>query len=279
MKDYPHYMFKEKNLISQVGEFAIVRVRARRFDALTWRIVQVRRMKAASAYPRSQEVLWNVYLSLKVCLARQVICESAGGLHDWVNTPWIWKTLAEIFTQDRVPPMGRYILSLKTLWDSQTFFPVGWEIGMLVFTMWTSGAYKVGNEIIKSFTAYSQLLWVSVKVLPVWWGVVSALVTVLIMWRSWNRAMPPAALKSEADWLSLSTPLMVILGSLGCSTITTASMLGIVIHVSSPKHLDQTKGNKEVRWRRKEQQAESPSTGWLKWHQNCVSLCCVTVRF
>lgn len=141
-----------------------MRVRAQWFDALTWRIVHMRRMKAASAYPQSQEVLWNVYLSLKVCLARQVICECAGGLHEWVNTPWIWKTLAEIFTQDRFPPMGRYILNLKTLWDSQTFFPVGWEIGMLVFTMWTPGAYKVGNVTLRS---HKNLHWLFPAVVSV----------------------------------------------------------------------------------------------------------------
>lgn len=77
-----------------------------------------------------------------------------------------------------------------------------------------------------------------ISVLPVWCAAVSALVTVLMMWRSWNRTIPPDALKSEAGWLSLSTPLIVILGSLGWSTITTASISGMVIHVSSPKHLD-----------------------------------------
>jgi len=59
-----------------------------------------------------------------------------------------------------------------------------------------------------------------------------------MMWRSWNKAMPPDDPKLEAGQLSLSTPVMVILGSLGCSTITTASMLGMVIQVSSPKHLE-----------------------------------------
>ena len=57
--------------------------------------------------------------------------------------------------------------------------------------------------------------------------------------------MPPDDLKSEAGRLSLSTPVMVILGSLGCSTITTASMSGMVIQVSSPKHLEKAQRGDE----------------------------------
>lgn len=68
----------------------------------------------------------------------------------------------------------------------------------------------------------------------------SALVTVLTMWRSWNRAIPSGAPKSDSGRMRRSAPLMVILGSLGCSTITTASMSGMLMHVSSPKHLQKT---------------------------------------
>lgn len=89
---------------------------------------------------------------------------------------------------------------------------------------------------IRSHVCYHRV-WESI---PVWCVVASALVTVLMMWRSWNRTMPPVALRSEAGRFSLSTPVMVILGSLGCSTITTASVSGMVIHVSSPKHLEKT---------------------------------------
>lgn len=74
--------------------------------------------------------------------------------------------------------------------------------------------------------------------------------TVLMMWRSWNRTRPPVALRSEAGRFSLSTPVMVILGSLGCNTITTASMSGMVIQVSSPKHLEQTYRREVMKARR-----------------------------
>ena len=63
-------------------------------------------------------------------------------------------------------------------------------------------------------------------------------VTVLAMWRSWNRSRPEEPLRSTAGRLSCSTPAMVMRGSLGCSTITTASMSGMLRQVSSPKHLE-----------------------------------------
>lgn len=103
--------------------------------------------------------------------------------------------------------------------------------------------------------------------IPVRCVVVSALVTVLTMWRSWNRTMPPAALRSEAGRVSLSTPLMVILGSLGCSTITTASMSGMVIHVSSPKHLE------------KMQRCEGLGRAGAGMIQHLVFLCSSTARY
>lgn len=74
---------------------------------------------------------------------------------------------------------------------------------------------------------------------------VSALVTVLTMWRSWNSTIPSGAPKSDSGRMRRSAPLMVILGSLGCSTITTASMSGMLMHVSSPKHLQKTSASNQ----------------------------------
>ena len=65
----------------------------------------------------------------------------------------------------------------------------------------------------------------------------SPLTTVLVMRRSLKGATPSGPCMSEAGLTSRLEPLMVIRGSLGGSTITTALMSGMDRHESSPKHL------------------------------------------
>ena len=80
--------------------------------------------------------------------------------------------------------------------------------------------------------------------IPVCCAAASALVTVLMTWRSWNRATPSGSWRSDVGRFSLSRPVMVIRGSEGCSTITTASMSRMLMQVSSPKHLE--RGREEI---------------------------------
>lgn len=76
-------------------------------------------------------------------------------------------------------------------------------------------------------------------------NVPSLLVTVLMMWISLNSATPRRARSSAAGIVTHSVPVMLICGSLGTSTITTAFMSGMEMHKSSPKHLHHT-GTKET---------------------------------
>ena len=70
----------------------------------------------------------------------------------------------------------------------------------------------------------------------------SPLTTVLVMRRSLKGATPSGPCMSEAGLTSRLEPLMVIRGSLGGSTITTALMSGMDRHESSPKHLGREGG-------------------------------------
>lgn len=65
----------------------------------------------------------------------------------------------------------------------------------------------------------------------------SPFITVLVMWSSLKGATPTGPRRSPAGLTSRLDPVMVIFGSLGGSTITTALMSGMEIQVSSPKHL------------------------------------------
>lgn len=70
----------------------------------------------------------------------------------------------------------------------------------------------------------------------------SPFITVLVMCSSLKGATPSGARRSPAGLTSRFEPVMVILGSLGCRTITTAFMSGMERQESSPKHLTHTEG-------------------------------------
>lgn len=82
----------------------------------------------------------------------------------------------------------------------------------------------------------------------------SPLVTVLMMWISLNSATPRGARSSAAGIVMCSEPVMLIWGSLGTRTITTAFMSGMEIQESSPKHLHHTDRkealSKDLLWRK-----------------------------
>lgn len=70
----------------------------------------------------------------------------------------------------------------------------------------------------------------------------SPFITVLVMCSSLKGATPSGARRSPAGLTSRFEPVMVILGSLGCRTITNAFMSGMERQESSPKHLTHTEG-------------------------------------
>lgn len=70
----------------------------------------------------------------------------------------------------------------------------------------------------------------------------SPFITLLVMCSSLKGATPSGARRSAAGLSSRVEPVMVILGSLGCRTITTAFMSGMERQESSPKHLRHTGG-------------------------------------
>lgn len=70
----------------------------------------------------------------------------------------------------------------------------------------------------------------------------SPFITVLVMCSSLKGATPIGARRSAAGLTSRFEPVMVILGSPGGRTITTAFMSGMERHDSSPKHLTHTEG-------------------------------------
>lgn len=62
-------------------------------------------------------------------------------------------------------------------------------------------------------------------------------ITVLVMCRSGNSGRPAGPCRSFTGPIRRAVPLMVIRGSAGGSTISTASTSGMETQVSSPKHL------------------------------------------
>lgn len=97
----------------------------------------------------------------------------------------------------------------------------------------SAGVYQHREQLIYGVTA-SEMHLRPLKPSP--------FITVLVMWSSLKGATPSGARRSPAGLTSRFEPVMVILGSLGCRTITTAFMSGTERHESSPKHLTHTEG-------------------------------------
>lgn len=107
----------------------------------------------------------------------------------------------------------------------------------------------------------------------------SPFITVLVMRRSLKGATPIGLRKSLAGLMNRLDPIMVILGSLGGSTVTTALTSGMDRHVSSPKHLTHTNTEGRRRGYRKRQQQCYCLTSYLSWFREEKCFCLLTKSY